>query len=135
MKRILKMSDLPKNCWISGIPNLEADLYDQPLIDSGGTVYVYTCIYIILHTILWLLIALVCLQIVKQTLCQSQYVTIFFICTTTKALLVNLEQPYHVKPRFVSNAIPAVEKLKGQKTLADIAHFESCARQPFFFMV
>ena len=30
----------------------------------------------------------------------------------------------------VSNAISAVEKLKGQKTLADIAHFESCARGP-----
>ena len=43
---------------------------------------------------------------------------------------MNLKQPDHVKPRFVSNAI-SVGKIEGQKTLADIAHFESCARQPF----
>ena len=46
MNRILKMSDLPKNCWISGIPNLETDLYGQPLIDSGGIfIYVYLYVY------------------------------------------------------------------------------------------
>ena len=54
----------------------------------------------------------------------------FFTCTTTKALLVNLEQPDHVKPRFVSKGHLSSRKLKGQKTLADIAHFESCARRP-----
>ena len=51
MKRILKMSDIPKKWWISAIPNLEAELYDQSLIDSGGTVYVYFYMYM-LHTIL-----------------------------------------------------------------------------------
>ena len=50
--------------------------------------YTYTCIYI-LHTILWLLIALVCLQIVKQTLCQSQYVTIFLHLYNNQKLCLN----------------------------------------------
>lgn len=127
MKRILKMGDIPKKCWISATPNLEAELYDQSLIDSGW--YIYICIYFTYHIMTF---DCTCLLANRETNALSESVCHYFSSLVQQPKLCLNELRTTRSCQATKCRMPSQsEKLKGQKTLADIAHFESCARQPF----